>query len=547
MRRPTRVLAALLAAATLSPTASRGQLSQAVRSVATPHSGPVQTRSFGDLAEGPYERLVIRGAMVIPGHGGPPAGPYDIVIEGNVIQDMIPFDPVTAERRGDIQRPTGDRVIDAEGMYVMPGMIDLHMHLREDPQPIEYVYYTKLAHGVTTLVPAPDRGLDAAMAEASRSARNEILAPRMYPIWGWGSGLGLSRAELEDPANAGRIARQMAEKGAHVVSLGSVTWDRDLFGAVAQGVWDAGGITTIHLPPSTNNVVDAVNAACLGATMIEHHYGYAESALSRQTQDFPRDYNFNDENARFRAAGKVWEEADATAKERLLTTVVDSMVACGVTMLPTRVVYEANRDIERAMSLPWHEKYTHQTLHEWNLPNPAYHGSFHYEWTSDDEQYWTTAFDLWGDLIYEFNRRGGRVAYGTDDNYIWATPGFSNVRELQLLRASGMHSLEVLKSATRNSAETLRTPQLGLVRPGYLADLVIVDGNPAYNLRFLYATGAVTMRDGEMVRTRGIVHTIKDGVVIDNARMMEEVARMVAESKQGVGPDISNAPFRTGR
>lgn len=547
MRRVPPLLATLGAFAVLSSAPASGQLSPAVRAVAAPLNGPVQTRSFGDLAEGPYERLVIRGAMVIPGHGGPPAGPYDIVIEGNVIEEMIPFDPVTAERRGDVQRPTGDRVIDATGMYVMPGMIDLHMHLREDPQPLEYVYYTKLAHGVTTLVPAPDRGLDAAMEEAARSARNEILAPRMYPIWGWGSGLGLSRAELEDPANAPRIARQMAERGAHVVSLGSVTWDRPLFGAVARAVTEAGGITTIHLPPSTNNVVDAVNAACLGATMIEHHYGYAESALGRQTQDFPRDYDFNDENARFRAAGKVWEEADATARERLLTTVADSMVTCGVTMLPTRVVYEANRDIERAMSLPWHEKYTHQTLHGWNLPNPAFHGSFHYEWTSDDEQYWYTAFDLWGDLIYEFNRRGGRVAYGTDDNYIWATPGFSNVRELQLLRESGMHSLEVLAAATRNSAETLRTPQLGLVRPGYLADLVLVDGNPAYNLRFLYATGALTMRDGQMVRTRGVVHTIKDGVVIDNAKMMEEVARMVAESKRGVGPDISNAPFVTGR
>ena len=88
-------------------------------------------------------------------------------------------------------------------------------------------------------------------------------------------------------------------------------------------------------------MVDAVNAACLGATMIEHHYGYAESALGRQTQDFPRDYNYNDELQRFRAAGKVWQEANSTAKERLLTTVADSLVSCGVTMLPTRVVYEA--------------------------------------------------------------------------------------------------------------------------------------------------------------------------------------------------------------
>ena len=49
-----------------------------------------------------------------------------------------------------------------------------------------------------------------------------------------------------------------------------------------------------------------------------------------------------------------------------------------------------------------------------------------------------------GDLIAAFNARGGRVAYGTDDNYIWATPGFSTVRELQLGRETGMKTLEVM-------------------------------------------------------------------------------------------------------
>jgi hypothetical protein len=213
-------------------------------------------------------------------------------------------------------------------------------------------------------------------------------------------------------------------------------------------------------------------------------------------------------------------------------------------MLPTRVVYEANRDIVRAESLPWHEKYTHEALIGWNVPNPAYHGAFHYDWTSDDEYTWTYAFRLWGDLIYEFNKRGGRVAYGTDDNYIWATPGFSNVRELQLMREAGLHNLEVLKAATLNSAQTLRQPRLGLVRPGYLADLVLVDGNPAENLRYLYSFGAVRKNAAnQMYRTRGIVHTIKDGIVIENARLMEEVARMVARSKRNAKPNITNAPF----
>jgi len=491
---------------------------------------------FGDLAAGPYNRLVIRGALVIPGHGGPPAGPFDIVIERNMITELVPFDPVTMGRTSQ-QRPTGDRIIDATGKYVMPGMIDLHTHIRTQPQENEYAWYLRLAHGVTGMVNAPDRGLDSALYQQKRSADNTILAPRMWPIWNWGANTTWTREQLEDPRMAPEIARDMVAKGARVVSLGSVTWDTALFGAVAKAVYAAGGITTIHLPPSTNAVVNAVKAACLGATMIEHHYGYAESALDRQTQNFVRTYNYDNENDRFRAAGAVWLEAD---RSRLLGQVVDSLVQCGVTMLPTRVVYEANRDVVRATSLPWLEKYTHQSLINWNLPNPSNHGAFHYDWTSDDEYYWTSAFRLWGDLIAEFNKRGGRVAYGTDDNYIWATPGFSAIRELQLLRETGMHALEVLKSATHNSAVTLREPKLGLVRPGYLADLLIIDGNPAYNLKFMYASGDLTLdREGKMIRTKGIIYTIKDGIVIDNAKLMTEVEKMVAKSKRGVA--ASNA------
>lgn len=498
--------------------------------------------SFGDLAEGPFDRLVIRNAMVIPGHGGPPVGPYDIVIEGNKITDMIPFDEVTAERRGEVNRVSGDKIIDAKGKYVMPGMIDLHMHLREDPMEIEYVYYTKLAHGVTTIVPAPDRGLDNAMEEAQKSETNTILAPRMFPIWGWGTKTGYNRAFIENPSNASKVVQKMFEQGAHVVSVGNLGWNQELLGAAIKAVEEAGGITTYHIPPSTTSVTQAVDAARLGVTMIEHHYAYAEASLDRQVQDFPRDYNYNDENARFRHAGKVWTEAN---KERLLGEVADSLVAYGVHMLPTRVVYEANRDILRASSLPWHEKYTHQSLIEWNLPNPAYHGSYHYNWTSDDEYYWTYAFDLWGDLIYEFNKRGGHVSYGTDDNYIWATPGFSNIRELQLMRETGLHTLEVLKAATYNSAITLRQENLGLVHPGYFADLIIVDESPLYNLRNLYSFGAVNMDDERnLYRTEGIVYTIKDGVLIHNDRLMEEVEKMVKSSKEDVDPsNVMSSPF----
>ncbi len=54
---------------------------------------PVETRQFGELAEGPYNRLVIQNVNVLPGHGGPPVGIYDILVEGNVITQMRRFDP----------------------------------------------------------------------------------------------------------------------------------------------------------------------------------------------------------------------------------------------------------------------------------------------------------------------------------------------------------------------------------------------------------------------------------------------------------------------
>jgi len=538
-----RTRASFLAAATSAALLMTGPAVQPADAQAPrvfgPKPAPVQTRTFGDLAAGPYNRLVIRNVMVIPGHGGPPSGPSDIVIEGNVITAVRGHDPAA--------RPTADRVIEGNGMYVMPGMFDLHYHVRTDPIPLEYSYYLKLAHGVTTTVTVPDGRFDRIWADQQAAERYEKLAPRQHPFWNWGQGANATRAQLEDPAEAPRIAREMIAAGGRSVGINGLTWNPKLFEAAARAVTAAGGVTTVHLPPATLSLVHAVDAARMGVTFIKHHYGLAESALPRRTQDFPRDYDYSNENQRFRQAGAVWEEVgwNPESRKKLLEDVADSLVHYGAKMLPTMVVYEASRDILRAQGLPWHEKYTHRALLEWNIPKPGNHGAFHWDWTHDDEETWRYAFDLWGDLIYEFNRRGGMVAMGTDDNYIWATAGFSNIRELQLVRESGMHSLEVLRAATWNSAQALREPNLGMVRAGFLADLVLVDGNPAENFRYLYSFGAIRMNAaGEMYRTRGIVHTIKDGVVIENARLMEEVARMVAESKQGKPPLITEQPFR---
>ena len=508
---------------------------------------PKETKSFGALGEGPYKRLVIRNVMVIPGHGGPATGPFDILITGNVIAELRRFDPLAEPSEDDEERLTGDRIIEGDGKYVMPGMLNLHLHLREEELPLDYIYYLQLATGVTSIGPAePERVEEQMQAERN----NDILAPRLFPLHGWGNTTDFSDEQLRDPAMAERVAREMVANGVRQVYLNDLCWNAELFGAAAKAITAAGAITAVHIQPSSTSVVNALDAARLGVTMIVHHYGYAESALNRSVQDYPTDYNFLDENKRFREAARVWLEAgeNPETRKRLLNDVVDGLVESGVTMQPNRATYEANRDIVRAHGLPWHEKYTHQTLWEWHLPSATNHAAFQYDWTSLDEYYWHYMYDLWGDLIYEFNKRGGRVAYGTDDNYQWSTGGFGNIHELQLVLESGMHPLEVLRSATYNSAQTILEPKLGLVHEGYVADLLLVDGSPAENFRYLYPFGAIRMNEArEMYRTRGIVHTIKDGIVINNDAVMEEVARIVAESKQDAGPDIVTAPFLTGQ
>ena len=100
---------------------------------------PTKMVDFGDLAEGPYQKLVIRNVMVIPGHGGPANGPFDILVTGNVIAKIQRHDPKKPDRM------KGDRIIEGDNLFVMPGMLNLHLHLRNESLPLDYIFYLILS------------------------------------------------------------------------------------------------------------------------------------------------------------------------------------------------------------------------------------------------------------------------------------------------------------------------------------------------------------------------------------------------------------------
>ncbi len=89
--------------------------------------------------------------------------------------------------------------------------------------------------------------------------------------------------------------------------------------------------------------------------------------------------------------------------------------------------------------------------------------------------------------LRDFEKRGGLIGAGDDAGFIYQMYGFGLIRELELHQEAGFQPLIVLEHATVNNAKILgQEGRLGRVRTGYLADLLVVNGNPLENLKVLY-------------------------------------------------------------
>jgi imidazolonepropionase-like amidohydrolase len=133
--------------------------------------------------------------------------------------------------------------------------------------------------------------------------------------------------------------------------------------------------------------------------------------------------------------------------------------------------------------------------------------------------------------VREYARRGGNVTIGSDAGFIYHLYGFGTIREMELHQEAGFHPLEVIRHATSNGAKALGLKTTGVVRPGYDADLAIVDGNPLHNLKVLYGTGVLTERDGKLMQAGGVKWTVKQGIVFDAEALRADVRAMVQRAK----------------
>jgi imidazolonepropionase-like amidohydrolase len=457
------------------------------------------------------DRLVIRNVLIIDGKGTPTRGPMDVILEGNKISSV----------RGANLRPdaykTEKHVLDGAGMYLLPGFINSHVHLQDEragiPQPFEYEYKVWLSCGITTI---RDVGGDVkkVFTERRKSQEGSIAAPRLYLY---------ETAAGSTPDEVRKSVRSLKEQGVDGIKIFGM--DRDIMAAAVDESKKLGLKVAHHMGVEET---DAREAASFGVTTLEHWYGIPDAAL-KGSQNFPPSYNYNNESDRFRWAGRLWREADPDKLEAVLEEMIEKDVA----WIPTFSTYVACRDMTRARNLPWFKEYLHPALEAYFPPSLNRHGAFSQGWSTEDEIAWKENYRIWMKAVRDFADKGGLVGAGDDAGFIYTLYGFSYLEELELLQEAGFHPIDVIQCATGNNAKLMGLEnELGRVRQGYLADLILIDENPLANLKVLFPTGVLDLdKAGKEIVRGGIKWTIKDGIVYNTPTLMKDVRDMVAKAR----------------
>ncbi len=397
-------------------------------------------------AQPPTPTLVIRNGTLIDGTSKPPVEGATIVISG---------DRITRVATGEVTPPTGVRVIDAGGLAVLPGLMDMHVHHRP------WMWRLFLQFGVTTI---RDVGSDPdlILRERERERRGELAAPRIFacgplldgdpPVWpaAWRGSWPL---RSEEQARA--AAQRLLDRGVDCLKVYS-RLPSPLMRAIVELASVRGVPVTGHL-----GTVSARDAAEMGVDAIEHASGIA----------FPM---------------------PSEVQEQLIRVLVER----GTFIVPTLLVGEnfANLPSIGNAGYPNLSLVPGDEVRRW------------LDWRNDfrlrgatEETFarLRTRVAATSAFIGAFRRAGGKVVAGSDTPNPFVVPGISLHQELERLVASGLSPTDAIASATSVAAALLRRSDLGTVEEGKLADLVLVAGNPARditttrNVRVVIKAGAV--------------------------------------------------------
>ena len=424
--------------------------------------------------------IALEGATLIDGSGRAPVTDAVILVKDGHIQAVA--------RVNEIPVPRGALVVSLIGKAVIPGLVDAHAHVER------WAVERYVAWGVTTV-----RDLGASSTDSSIALKNDldlgsVLGPRMFTSGAMIDGVPptySTATAVRSRADVRKAVDQRAVAGADLIKI-YTKFTADLLPPLLDEA------STLRFPVAAHlGKIDALTAARAGVASLEHMAGVVQAASRnpgpylRAHDDFLRGWTLEE-------AG--WALLDSAALARL----AQELVATHVAIVPTLVLHEmlSRLDNPTLLSRPGMEDVPPGATSVRDVAGLLRRSG----WRAGDLQAFRRSRARENQFVREFKRAGGLVAAGSDAANQLLVPGLSLHEEMSLLVGAGFTPIEAITAATRKGAELLRADSLGAVAPGKVADLVVLDANPAADIAATRRINFVMIR-GRMVHPDSLRRT----------------------------------------
>lgn len=441
--------------------------------------------------------IAVVGATLIDGTGRTPGEAATVIVEGNQVTSIGPATTTPV--------PPGAIGIDARGKFLIPGLVDMHVHVHT---PNKWLPELFLAAGVTTVLDLGGQLRDVAgyravvESGARRGPRILFTGPMLeegetYPGFaGFCRRFDAARTEAEVDA--------LADAGVDGIKL-YVTVRPDTARRACTRAHARGLPVFMH-----QHATWGAEAALAGVDSVEHVNVFGQLApegfwLAEPAKLSPFEYG-----------GWLWRWlGDLDPRSDAVCRLYDGLIAAGTALDPTLVLYAARPgaigddvgdtsmdDPERTRLLPLlPAPVAKELVTRWAERRRAALGA-----SEPAKHRMRRAWDNILALVGGFQRAGGIVLAGTDCPNVAIVSGFSLHRELELLVRAGLSPMEAIVAATRRPAERLgKRDVFGTIAPGRAADLLLLAADPLADIRNI----------------RRIERAIVGGIVYEPGKLLE--------------------------
>jgi len=446
--------------------------------------------------------LAVTGATLIDGTPGAPLPGSVVVIEGGRFTAVgsMATTPV----------PPGAQVIDGRGKFLMPGLVDMHVH----------VYTPEKWHPELFLAAGVTRTLDlGGQLEDVTAYRHAIASGARAGPWPYFTGPLLEEAapfrgfasfsRRIDAEQIERVVDGLADAGVDGIKLYVTVRPETAWRACRRA-------HARNLPVFMHqHATWGAEAAEAGVDSVEHLNVFGGLAPEADRPAEPGRLT------PFEYGGLLWRWfADVDPRGDATRRLYDALIQAGTALDPTLVLYASRPgalgddvgdtsmdDPERTPLLPLlPPAVAREYVDRWAERRQAAHGASANA-RDRTRRAWRTILTL----VKGFHDAGGVVLAGTDCPNVAIVSGYSLHRELELLVRAGLSTREAIASATRRPAERLgKADVFGTITVGREADALLLTDDPLADIRHVRGIERVIAR-GQVHEPRPLLDSLRRG------------------------------------